>query len=114
MKRGFKACLAGIALAGVALGSGCTVYETGPVPRPVAAGYAYWYYPDVQVYYYPTTHVYWWFEGGTWASGPRPPRTVVLRESSRVSLNLPSDRPWSEHETVIKQHPPGRARGWQK
>jgi hypothetical protein len=119
MNRLLNASVASIAMSAVVLGGGCGKHDTAPppsaappaqaaVPPPAPPAYAYYYYPDVEVYYYPVTGVYWWFDGAVWISGPRPPPTILLRDSVRVSVNLNTAEPWRQHDVVIREHPRGR------
>lgn len=81
-----------------------------PAPAPVSVvvqtpPIAYYYYPDAEVYYRPEARLYWWHDGGAWASGPRPPPRIVLRDDARFSVNLNVTEPWRQHDFVLKQHP---------
>ena len=117
MNRTLNASLVCIAVGVAALGGGCNKQVPPPPPPPQGAypppppgapAYAYYYYPDVEVYYYPVTGVYWWFDGGVWISGPRPPPRFVLRDSLRVTVNLNTPEPWRQHDVVVREHPRGR------
>jgi hypothetical protein len=114
MNQRLKAAMAGVVVTAAALTSGCVVRETvAPVAPGPGAYYDYYYYPDCEVYFYPVTGTYWWIDGGVWISGPRPPAQFVLREDARVTVRLNSERPWTEHRTVIRRYPrPEQRREW--
>jgi len=93
------------AISGLLTVSGCIVehsrsHARGPV---VSTSYAYVYYPDVEVYFEPHRRVYYWSDRGTWRSGSRVPRNIVLR--SHVSVNLDSPEPYRRHDEVRAKHP---------
>ena len=102
----------------VAASSGCvgyvdrpparTVYVSPPPqPQPVIIEQDdYVYYPAYQVYYGSRSHLYYYQEGRTWVSQPRPRGVSV-----NVLLSAPSvqvafhDRPATHHSEVVRAYP---------
>ena len=99
--------------------AGCIVEER-PYPGPavvttvgVEGGLVY--YPDYEVYYDPGPGLYWFYRGGVWVTGPRPPgiSVDVLLRSPSVRMDF-RDSPANHHTEIIRQYPhgwrPGRGR----
>ena len=95
-----------LAIGSALLLSGCYYTERpyGYAPGPaVESTYSYFYYPDAEVYYEPRRNIYYWPDGGTWRSGARVPRNIVLRSHVRVDLDSPE--PYRHHNEVRVRHP---------
>ena len=80
-------------------GGGAVIIEERPA---TVVTYHYVYYPDVEVYFVPETKVYFWLEGSTWRSAPKPPPTIVLGTS--VTLDLDKPEPWKYHKVIVEKY----------
>src|SRR5690348_17254251 len=91
----------------VILWGGCTYEEHRPYayePGPYGPNYyAWYYYPDAEVYYEPNRQVYWWRDRDEWRSGPRAPGGIELRSHVRVDIH--EREPWRHHEEIRREYP---------
>jgi len=111
--------------------SGCLVSAQGkhggiivaedPVPRPTAkktgppahakahghrAKYQYHYYPDTSVYYDTGRSVYFYLNSsGAWRMTVSLPRSLQIRLGDNVTIQMESDRPYSEYYQHKKKYP---------
>jgi len=72
---------------------------------------SYVYYGDHDIYFAPETKVYYWKSNGAWQSGtvlPPEDRTYVQRGG--VTVELDTDRPYTQHEYVVAHYKHRHAR----
>jgi hypothetical protein len=97
------------------IGSGPTT-QTTTTERTVAADGSttttttttkrqYVYYGDHDIYFAPATKVYYWRNGGKWLSGTElPPEDRAYVRRGGVTIELDTDRPYTQHEYVIAHY----------
>jgi hypothetical protein len=106
----------GVNKAGVQIGGDQDVYvkphKNGPPPHAPAHGYrakhAYRYYPAVEVYFDVAKKVYFYFEGSNWKVSASLPRHLAIRLGDYVTLEMDTDKPYSQHGKYKKHYPPGQ------
>lgn len=80
-----------------------------PPPWAPAHGYrakhAYVYYPRGEVYYAPDTRMWFWLSGSNWQAGVSLPSSLQAYVNvGGVNISLDTDRPYTEHATVVQQY----------
>ena len=117
----FKSCLTSlvvflclILLLGVGFDSGIVhakgdkKKKGGPPSWAPAHGYRakqkYTYYPRQEVYYSSEQKEYFWLDGGSWKVGVKLPDSIKIGGSG-VTVELDTDKPYTQHSTVKKKHP---------
>ncbi len=70
--------------------------------------YRYHYYPEASVYFDTGRGVYFYLADGGWQISVDLPRRLRVRLGEHVSLEMDSDKPYSEYETHHKKYPPGQ------
>jgi hypothetical protein len=82
----------------------------GPPAHAKAHGYRakhkYRYYPDCSVYHDTDRGLYFYIKGGNWEVGASLPNNLRMGLSESVSLELNTDRPYTDHADHVKQYPP--------
>ena len=99
----------------MALSAACSmatpVFATPPDHAP-AHGYRakqqYIYYPQREIYYAPDRRVWFWLEGRDWRVGAALPGPYQQFTSGGISIELGSDRPYTEHAYVVEHYGKGR------
>ena len=67
--------------------------------------YAYYYYPECDVYFRPSDKTWFYLDGGDWRVGARLPDNIRIDFGRSVSLTLESDRPYIYHDKVVTYYP---------
>lgn len=100
-----------IALAfGGALGTAAPVFADPPAHAPAhgyRAQHRYVYYPEREIYYAPESSLWFWLDGGDWRFGARLPVGYQQYTSGGISIELGTDRPYTEHVTVVQKYGKG-------
>lgn len=82
--------------------------KSGPPAHAPAHGYRakyqYRYYPDAEVYYDTGRNLYFYMTGGQWTASVSLPSSIRLN-TSFVSLELDSSRPYEYHDQQKAKHP---------
>ncbi len=86
--------------------------KKGPPAHAPAHGYRakhkYRYYPDCSVYHDTERGLYFYIKGGNWEFGASLPNNLQMGLGESVSLELDTDRPYTNHADHVKQYPPGK------
>jgi hypothetical protein len=98
---------------GIHIGSnGPAVKGGGPPPHAPAHGYrakhAYYYYPDVYVYFDISRKVYFYIQRDQWRMSASLPHSFRVRLGDHVQIELDSERPYTYFDTHKKKYPPGQ------
>lgn len=64
----------------------------------------YVYYPSREVYYAPDSRMWFWLDGGDWQVGVNLPAYYQQYTTGGVSIELGTDRPYTEHSYVVRQY----------
>lgn len=79
-----------------------------PPPWAPAHGYRakhrYVYYPQREIYYEPEARSWFWLDGGNWRVGASLPAIYQPFVSGGVSIELDTDRPYTEHRQVVAEY----------
>ena len=82
----------------------------GPPAHAKAHGYRakhkYRYYPDCSVYHDTERGLYFYIKSGNWEVGASLPTNLQMGLGESVSLELDTDRPYTNHADHVKQYPP--------
>ena len=71
----------------------------------------YVYYGDHDIYFAPETKTYYWQTNGSWQSGPTlPPEDRTYVQKGGVTIELDTDRPYTQHDYVIAHYKHGHDR----
>src|SRR5690349_17340103 len=66
---------------------------------------SYVYYGDHEIYFAPETKTYYWQSNGTWQSGVTlPPEDRTFVQKGGVTIELDTDRPYTQHAYVIAHY----------
>lgn len=121
-------CYRSVAILGLSLLlSGCLVSAQGnlgrvikpthpeaskPSPPPHAKAYghrakhSYSYYPDASVYFDAGRNAYFYIDsGGAWSMSASLPLSLKARLGANVTIEMESDRPYTEHAEHKKKYP---------
>ena len=71
------------------------------------AKHRYVYYPEREIYYAPESRLWFWISGGDWRFGAALPGAYQQYTSGGVSIELASDRPYTEHVHVVERYGKG-------
>lgn len=100
----------GLALAGPAMAD--------PPDHAPAHGYRamhrYVYYPEREIYYAPESRLWFWIGDGDWRFGASLPIGYQQYTTGGVSIELGSERPYTEHVYVTEKYGKGPKRSKQK
>jgi hypothetical protein len=81
--------------------------QPGPPPHAPAHGYrkkfAYQYYPTTNVYYDRSRGIYFYLSGRDWQMAVSLPSSIRIDIDEAVSLELETDRPYTENAKHMKQ-----------
>lgn len=98
-------------LIGVSVAMIATAGWAAPPDHAPAHGYRakhrYVYYPEREIYYAPESRLWFWSSGGDWRFGTALPGAYQQYTSGGVSLELGSDRPYTEHVRVVERYGKG-------
>lgn len=101
-------------LLGTALALSVPVAWAEPPSHAPAHGYRakhrYVYYPEREIYYAPETRLWFWLLGNDWRSGERLPAGYQQYTSDGISIELGSDRPYTDHSRVVREYGKGPKR----
>jgi hypothetical protein len=97
-------------------GQGGQGYEHpgGPPPWAPAHGHRakqYQYYSSQQVYFDVQREVYFYYSDGDWRVSVSLPDSLRVNLGEHVTLEMETDQPYIYHADVVKQYPPGQAKG---
>ncbi|UCD57070.1 MAG: hypothetical protein JSV16_14845 [Candidatus Hydrogenedentota bacterium] len=99
--------------AGIYVGEGPEP-KAGPPPHAPAHGYrakhTYHYYPDAHVYFDIGTGMYFYLDGGEWKISASLPRDLHVCLGDHVTIEMDSDRPYTEFEYHKQKYPPGQTK----
>ena len=88
------------------------VVKHGPPPHAPAHGYrakhAYYYYPEVCVYFDISRKVYFFLEGNIWRMSVSLPHSLYVRLGEHVAIEMHSDRPYTQFHIHKEKYPPGQ------
>ena len=106
----FAAC--SIKSAGIRIGSGEPSVKRGPPPHAPAHGYRakyrYYYYPEVYVYFDISRKAYFYLEGDRWRMSALLPHSFHVRLGQHVTIEMNSDKPYTQFASHKKKYPPGQ------
>ena len=90
-------------------------HKTGPPPHAPAHGYRakynYHYYPSAYVYFDVSRSCYFYLEGESWKMAASLPLSVRVRLGDHVSIEMDTDKPYTQFEVHKKKYPPGQLKG---
>ncbi|MBW2218887.1 MAG: hypothetical protein JRF40_05270 [Deltaproteobacteria bacterium] len=88
------------------------VGKGGPPPHAPAHGYrakhAYRYFPDSHVYFDVHREVYFYLSGDQWKMCVALPKNIRLHVCDYVSIEMDSDKPYTQFTKHKKKFPPGQ------
>ncbi len=86
------------------------VAKGGPPPHAPAHGYrakyTYRYYPSSCIYFDACRKVYFYLEGDNWTASVSLPSDIQLQLGSYVTLEMDTDKPYTQFETHKRKYPP--------
>ena len=98
-------------LIGASVAMMATAGWAAPPDHAPAHGYRakhrYVYYPEREIYYAPESRLWFWISGGDWRFGASLPAAYQQYTSGGVSIELASDRPYTEHVHVVERYGKG-------
>jgi hypothetical protein len=71
------------------------------------AKHSYVYYREREIYYAPETRLWFWLDGGSWRFGAGLPVGYQQYTSGGITIELDSDRPYTEHRYVVETYGKG-------
>lgn len=86
------------------------VFADPPAHAPAhgyRAKHGYVYYPEREIYYSPQSSVWFWLDGGNWRVGANLPVSYQPFTRGGISIELGSDRPYTEHGYVVEHYGKG-------
>ena len=88
------------------------VAKGGPPPHAPAHGYrakyTYRYYPSSCIYFDACRKVYFYLEGNNWTASVSLPSDVQLQLGGYVTLEMDTDRPYTQFKEHQRKYPPGQ------
>jgi hypothetical protein len=88
------------------------VKKGGPPPHAPAHGYrakyAYRYYPSSRVYYDTGRSLCFYLEGDNWRTSVSLPQHINLRLGDYVTMDMDTDKPYTQFEEHRHKYPPGQ------
>ncbi|RJP24671.1 MAG: hypothetical protein C4520_03730 [Candidatus Abyssobacteria bacterium SURF_5] len=105
----------GCSSTGVYIGDEPPVVKTGgPPPHAPAHGYrakyAYYYYPEGQVYFDLNRNVYFYMDAGAWRMSASLPTDLNLQLGKHVRIDMDTSKPYTYFEQHKVKYPPGQAK----
>ena len=87
-------------------------HKVGPPPHAPAHGYrakhTYHYYPDNHVYFDTSRELYFYLDEGKWRASVSLPRHLHIHLGEHVTIQMDSDRPYTQYKAHKKKYPPGQ------
>ena len=71
------------------------------------AKHEYVYYREREIYYAPESRLWFWLDGGDWRFGASLPGGYQQFTTGGVTIELGSDRPYTEHSYVVEHYGKG-------
>jgi hypothetical protein len=71
------------------------------------AKHTYQYYPEAKAYYDASRGSYFYLDGGSWRVSVSLPDSVKVRLGTSVTVEMESDKPYTEFAEHSRQYPPG-------
>lgn len=78
------------------------------------AKHRYVYYPEREIYYAPESRLWFWIGDGDWRFGASLPVGYQQYTSGGVSIELGTERPYTEHVYVVEKYGKGPKHKQQK
>jgi hypothetical protein len=72
------------------------------------AKHQYTYYPSHRIYYEPANQLWFWMNGGSWSFGATLPVGLEQYTSGGISVELDTDRPYTEQAYVEQTYVKGK------
>ena len=98
--------------AGIYIGCGEPTVKCGPPPHAPAHGYRakyrYYYYPEAYVYFDISRKAYFYLEGDRWRMSASLPQSFHVRLGQHVTIEMDSDKPYTQFASHKKKYPPGQ------
>lgn len=104
-------------LVGTALSLSAPVWADPPSHAPAhgyRAKHRYTYYPQREIYYAPESRLWFWLDGGDWRFGASLPGPYQQYTTGGISIELGSERPYTEHSHVVREYGRGSKRDQRK
>lgn len=95
---------------GGAIGTAAPVFAAPPAHAPAhgyRAQHRYVYYPEREIYYAPESRLWFWIGDGDWRFGASLPIGYQQYTTGGVSIELDSERPYTEHVYVTQKYGKG-------
>lgn len=87
-------------------------HRNGPPAHAPAHGYrakhSYHYYPASEVYFDSGRGMYFYLSGSNWQMSARLPVSLQARLGEHVTIEMDSDKPYTEHKAHKSKYPPGK------
>ena len=88
--------------------------KNAPPPHAPAHGYRakhkYYYYPSCSIYFDIERKVYFYLSGENWEMKAELPSTLKVKLGDHVTLELETDKPYTNHKKHQKKYPPGQVK----
>jgi hypothetical protein len=98
-------------LLGAALSLSVPAAWADPPGHAPAHGYRakhrYVYYPERELYYAPESRLWFWMQGADWRVGANLPAPYQQYTSGGITIELGSERPFTEHVYVVERYGKG-------
>lgn len=85
-------------------------YAPAPYYGSGVTHYDYWYYPAIGCYYDPHARVYLYYEHDRWVRARALPPRLRPHLGAHVTVRVPHDRPYEEHQRHRERYKPERYR----
>lgn len=93
-------------------------HKNGPPGHAPAHGYRakhqYHYYPSSEVYYDTARGMYFYLSDNDWKISASLPGSLKLRLGEHVTIEMESDKPYTEHQSHKSKYSPGQAKHQEK
>lgn len=96
-----------VTLLGTAMALAVPAWADPPSHAPAhgyRAKHRYTYYPQREIYYAPESRLWFWLDGGDWRFGASLPVGYQQYTTGGISIELGSDRPYTEHNDVVREY----------
>ena len=88
--------------------------KKAPPPHAPAHGYRakykYYYYPSCSIYFDIERKLYFYLSGENWKMTAELPSTLKVGLGDHVTLELETDKPYTNHKEHKKKYPPGQSK----
>ena len=89
-------------------------HKNGPPDHAPAHGYrarhSYHYYPASEVYFDAGSGVFFYLSGNDWQMSAKLPLSLKARLGDHVTIEMDSDKPYTEYKAHKAKYPPGQAK----